>query len=71
MAGTTTDGVTVDADLAGRRTLWSKFVDRAYTSASTDKDMGEIYYNTLINRCKKLITTADTTGVWDAAALKV
>jgi len=60
----------VTAAITERRTLYKKFVDRAYTAASTDRDMGEIYYTTLINRCKKLVTSADTTGVWTESTLE-
>jgi hypothetical protein len=67
MGGATVDGVTVDARVTERRTLFKGFVDG---TAVISSDMGRLYYDTLKNRCDKLITAADTTTVWDASTIK-
>lgn len=64
MGGTANAGVTVDAKVAERRALVKKFVDATFTATTTDTDMGELYYKTLINRANKAINADSSTAVW-------
>lgn len=65
------NSVTVTGHVTERRTLFRGFVDNTSTGETYVKTkLGEQYYETLKYRCEQLITSNDTTGVWQTANIK-